>query len=87
MDYNMEDIKTVLGDKFNPGAEYVLETHRGAAAKKLLDWVVVGEVPDSTDNDQGTMVIMEKASSIEDNKSEVKVLPPLRPLPIFNEES
>jgi hypothetical protein len=59
MEYSMDDIKTELGKKYNPKRKYILETHRGAANKFAQGWVPVGSVPDSTDNDTGTMVIME----------------------------
>jgi len=59
MDYSMDDIKAILGDKYNPDREYVLETHRGATNKFMRGWKPVGNVNDSSDNDTGTMVIME----------------------------
>jgi hypothetical protein len=59
MEYTMDDIKAVLGDKYNPDAEYVLETKRGSTNKFMLGWKPVGEVNDSTDNPKGVMVIME----------------------------
>ena len=59
MDYSMDDIKAILGDKYNSDREYVLETHRGSVNKYMLGWLPVGKVNDSTNNDTGTMVIME----------------------------
>lgn len=59
MEYTMNDIKAKLGKNYNPDRKYVLETHRGASNKFMLGWIPVGSVNDSTQNDTGTMVIME----------------------------
>ncbi len=59
MEYSMDDIKKILGDKYNPDREYVLETNRGAANRFIVGWKPVGSVNDSTQNDDGVMVIME----------------------------
>ena len=63
MGYSYDDIKQVLGDKYNPHKEYVLVTHSGVHSKIAAGWSPVGTVPDSTDNDAGTMVIMESLES------------------------
>ena len=65
MGYSYDDIKQALGDKYNPDREYVLVTHSGVHNKVADGWVPVGAVPDSTDNDDGTMVIMESISNKE----------------------
>lgn len=60
MDYTYDQLRRVLKDRFDPEAEYVLETHGGAIVKQGQGWEAVGEVQDSTDNPKGTMVIMQK---------------------------
>lgn len=59
MEYTIDTIKAVLGSKYNQDREYILETHRGATNKFMKGWKPVGSVNDSTENDTGTMVIME----------------------------
>jgi hypothetical protein len=61
MEITNEHLKQALGKEFNPNAEYVIDTHRGAVDRTLSgQWKPVGKVPDSTDNENGTMVVMEK---------------------------
>lgn len=55
-----EDIKDVLGNKFNSEADYMLSTHRGVTEKVREGWKPVGELPDATTDQQGTMVILER---------------------------
>lgn len=63
MNYSLADIEKALGAKYSPDATYVLETHRGAMGKANDGWEAVGTLPDSTNNDSGTMIIMQKSES------------------------
>lgn len=60
MDYTEADLKQALGDKFDPEAEYLLETHRGAFNRVSEGYLPVGELPDSTNDQRGTVVIMSR---------------------------
>lgn len=53
----IDQIKAVLGKKFDPEAEYVVETHRGAQARSDL-WKPVCEIMDGSLDQSGTMVVM-----------------------------
>lgn len=60
MGYSLGDLKRILGDSFNPKASYLIETHRGAAARIAAGThKKVGEVLDSTEDQKGTMIILE----------------------------
>jgi hypothetical protein len=60
MQYTTEILAEHLGKKFNPGAEYIIETHRGAATRVLGGkFKIVGEVPDFSLNEKGTMIVLE----------------------------
>ena len=61
-EYSMEDIKAELGEKFNPTSTYVLHTHRGAQERCLADHSLqmVGQLPDFSLNEEGTMIIVER---------------------------
>jgi hypothetical protein len=59
--YTLDDIKNHLGEKFNPEATYILDTHAGARNRIVAGTHrSVGQVPDSTTNENGTMVVLEK---------------------------
>jgi hypothetical protein len=61
MEYTPEHLKQALGDKYDPEAEYIIDTHRGAVDRVLKgEWRVVGEIEDATENDAGTMIIVAK---------------------------
>jgi hypothetical protein len=62
MQYTDELLEKHLGSKFDPKADYILETHRGAASRVVLGThVTVGKVPDFSDiSESGTMIVMVK---------------------------
>jgi outer membrane biosynthesis protein TonB len=69
MQYTNEILAEHLGKKFNADAEYIIETHRGAATRVLAGkFKIVGEVPDFSLNEKGTMVVLEcvKADALVD---------------------
>ena len=72
MAYTMDDIKAVLGSKFKPDREYVLETNWGATNKLALGWLPVGSVNDATSNSDGKMTIMESPKSTESSKNPLR---------------
>jgi len=61
MQYSMKYIQDELGEKYNPNSEYRLLTHQGATDRCCSDpnSHIVGQVPDSTLNETGTMIIVE----------------------------
>lgn len=61
--YDMNDIQTLLGSKFDPKAEYVISTHREAHKRKALGWKQVAELPDATPDQSGTVLVLERKSS------------------------
>jgi hypothetical protein len=64
MEYSISHIKQTLGKDYDPESDYMLETHRGAINKVLSgEWEIVGELPDATLNDKGTMVIMKRVKN------------------------
>lgn len=58
MEYTQDDIKKLLGEQYDPEAQYVVETHRGAFVKATQGWKEVGRLPDSSDDEKGTMIVM-----------------------------
>ena len=62
--YTDQDIKDELGLKHNPTSTYVLHTHRSAQECCLADsnCRVVGQLPDFSLNEIGTMIIVERPS-------------------------
>jgi hypothetical protein len=69
MQYTNEILAEHLGKKYNEKAEYIIETHCGAATRVLAGkFKVVGEVPDFSLNEKGTMVVLEcvKADALVD---------------------
>ena len=58
--YTPEVLKLHLKGKYDPKADYLIETHRGAATRMIQGThKAVGEVPDFSQNEKGTMVVME----------------------------
>lgn len=64
MEYSPKLLKKHLGMKYDPEATYIIETHRGAKTRTATDSTlrVVGTVPDSSENEEGTMVVLERLS-------------------------
>ena len=61
MQYTTELLAKHLGKKFNPEAAYLIETHSGAMSRVLEGThKSVGEVPDFSLNEKGTMVVLER---------------------------
>jgi hypothetical protein len=62
MQYTEAMLKEHLGSKFDPKATYILETHRGAAARVAEGThKTIGKVPDfSSVSESGTMIVMVK---------------------------
>jgi len=63
MEYTMDDMRRVLGKDFDKYTELVLETHRGALDKEAKGFKRLKEVPDVTNKDEGTMIVMGKPVS------------------------
>ena len=55
----LDVIKEVLGDKFNPEASYELHKHNEAPRLRLRGHKQVCEVPDSSVEQSGTMLVFE----------------------------
>ena len=68
MHYTAEDIKNALGKVFSQETynqdRYTIETHTSASRKVVLGWKPVGQVFDFTNNQDGTLIIMEKPDAI-----------------------
>lgn len=80
MQYTPEILAEHLGKKYNPDAEYLIETHRGAATRILGGkFKVVGEVPDFSLNEKGTMVVLECVKG--DTPVDRSIAAPARGLP------
>jgi len=62
--YTPAMMKQHLGeDVYEPDAEYVLETHKGAFARVLNpEWVEVGLVPDRASGEEGTMIVFKRVT-------------------------
>ena len=60
MQYDLSDIQTVLGAEFNPKAEYRISRHATVLRLKKQGFKQVGELPDFTADQEGTMLIMAK---------------------------
>ena len=64
MQYTPELLKQHLGRKYEPDADYVIDTHNGAVGRTLdSHWARVGEVPDSAPGEGGTMVVFKRVIS------------------------
>ena len=59
----MDDMRRILGKDFDKYSGLVLETHRGAIDKEAKGFERIKEVPDVTDKDSGTMIVMGKPIS------------------------
>lgn len=60
MGYSPAILKEHLGKKFDPAKDYVIDTHRGATARiAAKTHKEVGRVPDSTEDEKGTMIVLE----------------------------
>ena len=62
--YSPAMMKQHLGaDVYEPDAEYVLETHKGAFSRVLNpEWLEVGLVPDRASGEEGTMVVFKRVT-------------------------
>ena len=62
MGYTPELIENLLELEHDPDAEYLIVTHQGAAVKLASDPTLfeVGTVPDSTTDQDGTMVVLQR---------------------------
>jgi hypothetical protein len=70
--YTPEILREHLGDKYDPTAEYLVETHRGAAVRCATEELTpVGTVPDFSTNEKGTMVVLVKPRQTEPEPSDV----------------
>ncbi len=60
--YTPELLAMALGKGFNPNADYILETHRGAQLRMAGNPTLkfVGTVNDFTATETGTMIVLEK---------------------------
>jgi len=60
MQYTPEILAQHLGKNYNPDAHYIIDTHRGASTRILSGrFKIIGEVPDFSLNEKGTMVVLE----------------------------
>jgi hypothetical protein len=55
----MDLLKETLGDKFKPEAEYQVVKHQDGPRLRMRGHKQVGEVPDSSPNQDGTMLVFE----------------------------
>ena len=55
-------LKDALGSKYDPDADYILLTHRVAANRVATEsnLKIVGKVPDFTNTEIGTMIVVER---------------------------
>ena len=62
MDYSIKGLQQFFGaDKIRPDGDYLITTHTEAGVKVgLKTHKVVGEVPDSSLNEDSTMVVLER---------------------------
>lgn len=61
MEYTQEQIKQAVGKSWSAGADYVIDTHRGAASRDLIkEFKRVGEIHDFSLNEKGTMIVLER---------------------------
>jgi hypothetical protein len=59
MRVNEDVLKANLGDKYNPDATYEIVKHRDAYRHELKGNKVVGEIPDGSQSEKGTMAVVE----------------------------
>ena len=58
--YSIGQLSLLLPGKIHSDKEYVVDTHRGAKVRVAAGThIQVGEVDDSTQNESGTMVVLE----------------------------
>ena len=60
MEYTQDQIKQAVGKHWRPEADYVIDTHRGAASRVGLRFKRVGEIHDFSLNEKGTMIVLER---------------------------
>ena len=57
----IDDIKAALGTKYKPDTnEYCIGRHRDVPLRVQSGWKKVGEIPDATPDENGTMLILER---------------------------
>ncbi len=86
--YDMADLRHEFGEKMTrPDDAYQLDTHQGARSKLAAGThVEIGRVSDSTDDESGTMILVEAIAfevpkSVQKQKPEPKaVAPKARPI-------
>ncbi len=77
MGYSPEILTKLLGNKYDRSFDHVIETHQGAARRIAAGThKKIGEVPDSSDDQNGTMVVLRDLAK-----------PPPKPKPIKNIET
>ena len=79
MQYTPEFLKKYLGENYEEGVEYLIETHKGATVRALdPSWKLVGSVPDGAPGESGTMVVFKKVAI---ETPEIPSTPELKPVP------
>ena len=59
---NADSIKFALGKKYDPSGDYIVGRHRDASFMISKGYALVGEIPDATTNDKGTMLVFDRRS-------------------------